>query len=1142
MMHLGSLVHRSPSVAADAATESDEDDCNFGRQFKRTLSFQKADDFSQNHEVNSWIPKNIMKKECAFFISKTGGDELRTEDDSIECDECGHYRSEHSEEALSRSSEAKGRRFIDVPTDAFGIIKFTGGLRSNTGKYVRASSDTKPEILYELMTKHWGLKQPNLVISVTGGAKDFIMPPKLRVIFHRALLKAAYATGAWIITGGSNAGVMKHVGEAIRDYNLVNEEKLTAIGIATWGIVQNRQILISKTGETSADYTIDDNQDHLACLDNNHTHFILVDDGTSKKYGGEISLRAALESHISKMGGTETPLVCIALEGGPGTLQTVYESMKKKTPCIVVEDSGRISNIIAHFECLDKSQVTDEEIKNKLQPFANSEEKLIKLAEMLKEILTMKNLLTRFKSKLDGLEVDSAILEALLKVSASENNTETRTHQIELAMAWNRVDIARNKIFSDAKKWKTEDLHKLMIKALIKCRPGFFKLFINLGGSLETFATENNLRELDEKHFNKYSKDTHNHVRVLFLWAILQNCESQQNYKNFPDRKELAYIIWTKGQHCIANALQASKILKAKEMKGKDLLQEMKLLAEEYEKRAIGVFTECYHTDANRAYKLLNRAVENRKGSSCLEIAISAKNDSFIAQAGVQAYLTKVWYGELKTETPLWRIFLCMLCLPLIYTGFITFRTDSKGDKHEEECQTDSSAKYFGNKAYDASSSFKKDQEENDVLVSVPSTQSANESEKSKLYRFVIAPIVIFYYNVLSYFGLLWLFAYVLMIDFQDLPSWKEYFLYAWVFTLACEEIRQALSPTGGKEYIRDLRNALDITAIMLFAAGVACRFFHATFYPGKIILSVDYILFCLRLMYLFSVSKTLGPKLIMLQRMMKDIIFFLFLMAVWVLAYGVSKQAIMMHNENRLDWIFRGVVYQPYLMIFGDIPEDIKSINFGPDSCTLNGSEPNKPKCPLYSDGDTPVFPEWLIVLLFCVYMLFANIVLLNLLIAIFNYIFEQVQENTDTVWKVQRFDLIKEYHYQPSLPPPFIIISHLLYFVPCWTAKRHDPFCDTSMKTEEEDVDLIRWEGIMQENYLTNVKFQARQSIEQTIKQSAKDISKIKDLLEAERDGNISQEKRLSHLEKEFTEFQKQVAETNEILKKILSSMEQK
>lgn len=51
-----------------------------------------------------------------------------------------------------------------------------------------------------------------------------------------------------------------------------------------------------------------------------------------------------------------------------------------------------------------------------------------------------------------------------------------------------------------------------------------------------------------------------------------------------------------------------------------------------------------------------------------------------------------------------------------------------------------------------------------------------------------------------------------------------------------------------------------------------------------------------------------------------------MFLLSIWVVAYGVAKQGILIENESRLDWIVRGVVYQPYLVIFGTFPTDIDS------------------------------------------------------------------------------------------------------------------------------------------------------------------------------------------------------------------------
>ncbi|XP_056654708.1 transient receptor potential cation channel subfamily M member 2-like [Monodelphis domestica] len=61
----------------------------------------------------------------------------------------------------------------------------------------------------------------------------------------------------------------------------------------------------------------------------------------------------------------------------------------------------------------------------------------------------------------------------------------------------------------------------------------------------------------------------------------------------------------------------------------------------------------------------------------------------------------------------------------------------------------------------------------------------------ARFRAFFTAPVVIFHLNILSYFTFLWLFAYVLMVDFQPLPSWRELVIYFWLFSLVCEETRQ---------------------------------------------------------------------------------------------------------------------------------------------------------------------------------------------------------------------------------------------------------------------------------------------------------------------------------------------------------------
>lgn len=56
----------------------------------------------------------------------------------------------------------------------------------------------------------------------------------------------AFLTGAWIITGGMYAGVMKLVGQAVDDWIVAHgsKTKVTAIGIAPWGCVNNKESLL----------------------------------------------------------------------------------------------------------------------------------------------------------------------------------------------------------------------------------------------------------------------------------------------------------------------------------------------------------------------------------------------------------------------------------------------------------------------------------------------------------------------------------------------------------------------------------------------------------------------------------------------------------------------------------------------------------------------------------------------------------------------------------------------------------------------------------------------------------------------------------------------------------------------------------
>ncbi|XP_043987924.1 transient receptor potential cation channel subfamily M member 2-like isoform X1 [Gambusia affinis] len=1119
-----------------------------------------------NQQISTWIKNNITKKECCPNKDSSNKDVFReySELDSID--------KASKPEDFKKQTCNEDQHVQEVSTDAFGDIHFDG-IWHKSSKYVRVFADTKPEVLYELLTKIWKLPPPNLVISVTGGGNNFYLKSHLTKAFHRGLIKVAQTTGAWIITGGTHSGVMMHVGQAVRDCTLSNitKPKIVAIGVAPWGVIHKRDNLINKEGCFPAHYKIDtQGQGDLTCLDDNHSHLLLVDNGISGRnaYSTEIQLRTELEKYISdkalgpKVTTKKTLVVCVVLDGGQGTLDTVYNAIEKGTPCVILQGSGRIADVIAHVSEFPTSKIKPPLIKELVKKFFGKESKTINdekikaWTEKICAIVQKPDLLTIFKARSgDQGVLDVAILDALLKAFKTATSEEDLCwkKQLDLAISWNRVDSAETKIFTEETIWKSSELHQFMRLALVGNKPDFVSLLLENGVCLEDFLDENtlcqlyknlpnclflyklfkmekftktssrkkalNMKSLDEarknitltnvsievRHllgkFTKYiyplskvgehtvqiDKDDESKrdaARDLFLWAVVQN------------NKELSIIAWDQCRDCISAALAASKILKkmAKESIDADEPQEMLDLANYFEDRAIGVFSECYKNNEERAQKLLVRISHLWGETTCLRLALEANDKNFVAELGVQDLLTQIWCGELSVNNPVWRVLVCMVFFPLTYTKFLAFRAD---ENLQREIEQNEWIKMTG-------------EEETESTLNNNSDCSKKSEEPlgclSKLKGLYSAPQVKFYGNIVSYFAFLFLFAYVLMIDFQSTPSPLELVLYVWLFTLVSEEIRQLFYDPDhfgfcekAKVYIQELWNILDVISIVLFCVGLGLRMTEEFFYPGKIILCIDFVVFCLRLMAIFTINRTLGPKIIIVKKMMMDLFFFMFLLSIWVVAYGVAKQGILIQNEDRLDWILRGAIYEPYLIIFGSFPENIDNAAFDINTCSMGGTDPMKPKCPVLNENQMPVFPEWLTIIMLCVYLLCANILLVNLLIAIFNYSFEEVHDNTDRIWKFQRYQLIKEYHSRPALPPPFIIFNHLYLFTKMVLRKPQELKTEFKVSiTKEEEEELLSWEILMRDTYVLSEQQAKSQSMGGLIQDSSQKVTTLTERLE--------------------------------------------
>ncbi|KFV96385.1 Transient receptor potential cation channel subfamily M member 1, partial [Fulmarus glacialis] len=347
------------------------------------------------------------------------------------------------------------------PTDAFGTINFQDGDHTYHAKYIRLSYDSNLDQLLHLMVKEWQMELPKLVISVHGGIQNFKLPSKVKQVFSKGLVKAAETTGAWIITEGINSGVSRHVGDALKGRASPHLRKICAVGIPPWGIIENQRDLIGK--DVICLYqTLGNPLSKLSTLNSMHSHFLMADDGTVGKYGNEMMLRRNLEKYISLQKihtrmGQGVPIVGLVVEGGPNVILMVWEYVRASpaVPVVVYEGTGRAADILAftHKHTGDtgelRPQVKEEVLVMIQNTFSLGQKQSSHLFHILMECMEHRESITIFDAESeDQQDVDLAILTALLKgtnMSASD--------QLDLALAWNRLDIAKKHILVYGQHW-----------------------------------------------------------------------------------------------------------------------------------------------------------------------------------------------------------------------------------------------------------------------------------------------------------------------------------------------------------------------------------------------------------------------------------------------------------------------------------------------------------------------------------------------------------------------------------------------------------------------------------------------------------------------------------------------------------------
>ncbi|UJR19306.1 hypothetical protein I4U23_022435, partial [Adineta vaga] len=653
--------------------------------------------------------------------------------------------------------------------------------------------------------------------------------------------------------------------------------------------------------------------------------------------------------------------------------------------------------------------------------------------------------------------LENKIYDAMVQARESHSQNTTNhanavDEQIRLALRWNVANVTENHLLINTINWKDpkkmKDNRRLILDALSKNLVVFVSNFSKLGIDLASLfvstadSKQNNtdtswntylkelytstmrkntdslylLERIDEKlisekgiylgqilkilvgdfmeplYHHKISSnqqkvipeisnsqtDSEYIYRDLFLWCILTH------------RLDMAKFFLSQLKIRICSALIASKILKslisyAPDQHSKDKLNDE---ADDFEMYAIECIRCSYLYDREQVCELIIRQVDLYGKVTCLQVAIAAENKKFLNEDACDALLTKIWFDKIDSTRERTSLIMALQTTkqsinerPLAKNGI------NYGDDYHIDESTFKNFKHFHNR-----------------------------------------PFVKYCYTCFGYILFLMFFSYYMLYAFNPSSDstpdihWTEILTIIFVSTMLIEDIRQFYFQDGlswKRKFLShfDVMNRssnlfLVIPAYLLFYVGLILRFIlkdTETFGAARIVLAYDLELWFIRSILFIGIFRLLGPKLVMIRKMANDMLFFSFIIVVFILGYGIRSRAMIAYNTFPFDGreFFAKIVYPVYYFILGNIGDELSTLNETPNASTTIATQ-----------------------VLFAFHMLFVNILLVNLLIALFNFTITNIQEQARYIWAYDRCGLVRDYYGRPALFPPLTFLISLVDF----------------------------------------------------------------------------------------------------------------
>ncbi|XP_051904040.1 short transient receptor potential channel 4-like [Hippocampus zosterae] len=312
---------------------------------------------------------------------------------------------------------------------------------------------------------------------------------------------------------------------------------------------------------------------------------------------------------------------------------------------------------------------------------------------------------------------------------------------------------------------------------------------------------------------------------------------------------------------------------------------------------------------------------------------------------------------------------------------------------------------------------------------------------KSRYGLFIRKPFIKFICHTASYLT----FLFLLLLASQHVvtteqdrqgpaPTAVEWMILPWVLGFIWAEVKQ-MWDGGFQDYVHDWWNLMDFVMNSLYLATISLKMVAYAKYGGskprnqwemwhptlvaEAVFAIANIFSSLRLISLFTANSHLGPLQISLGRMLLDILKFLFIYCLVLLAFANGLNQLYFYYETKASderAKCKGIRCVEQNNAFSTLFETLQSLFwsiFGLISLYVTNVDAEHQ------------FTEFVGATMFGTYNIISLVVLLNMLIAMMNNSYQHIADHADIEWKFARTKLWMSYFEEgATLPPPFNVV----------------------------------------------------------------------------------------------------------------------